>query len=70
MRVKLVESRQSTLKSDYLAKKNCVICIIESVFKMMKNAFYLILKDLFVHKIFELLSWLFGNVGKSAGLER
>ena len=37
---------------------------------MMKNSFYLILKDLFVYKIFELLSWLFGNVGKTAGLER
>ena len=36
----------------------------------MKNSFYLILKDLFVYKIFELLSWLFGHVGKTAGLER
>ena len=69
MCVKPVESRQSRLKSDYLSKK-IVIFIIESVLKMMKNSFYLILKDLFVYKIFELLSWLFGHVGKTAGLER
>ena len=37
---------------------------------MMKNAFYLILKALFVLKIFKILSWLFGHVGKIAWLER
>ena len=31
---------------------------------MMKNAFYFILKALFVLKIFKFLSWLFGHVGK------
>ena len=31
---------------------------------MMKNAFYFILKVLFVLKIFEFLSWFFGYVGK------
>ena len=32
-------------------KKSCVICFIEIPLKMMKNAFYFILKDLFVFKI-------------------
>ena len=33
------------------SKKKCVICFIESPLKMMKNAFYSILKALFVLKI-------------------
>ena len=37
----------------------------------MKNAFYFILKGLFVHKIFKFLSWLFGHAEKkTAWLER
>ena len=32
--------------------------------KMMKNAFYFILKDLSVQEIFKFLSWLFGYVEK------
>ena len=35
----------------------------------MKNAFYFILKALLVLKIFKVLSWLFGHVGKN-GLNR
>ena len=38
--------------------------------KMMENAFYFILKALFVLKIFKFLSWLFGHVEKTAWLER
>ena len=38
--------------------------------KMMKNAFNFILKALFVLKIFNFLSWLFGHVDKTAWLER
>ena len=38
--------------------------------KMMKNAFYFILKAIFVLKIFKFLSWLFGHVKKTAQLER
>ena len=34
------------------SKKICVICLIESPLKMLKNAFYFILKALFVLKIF------------------
>ena len=46
------------------SKKICVICFIESPLKVMKNAFYFILKALFVLKIFKFLSRLFGHVGK------
>ena len=38
------------------SRKNCVICFIESPLKMMENAFYFILKALFVLKIFKILS--------------
>ena len=34
----------------------CIICLIESTFKMMKNVFYFVLKALFVLKIFKFLS--------------
>ena len=45
-------------KSDsHLPKQeNCVICFIESPLKMMENAFYFILKALFVLKMFKFLS--------------
>ena len=36
-------------------KKKCVVCFMESRFKMMKNAFHFILKALFVLKIFKFL---------------
>ena len=48
------------------SKKICVICLIESPLKMMKNAFYFILKAPFVLKLFKFLSRLFGHVGKTA----
>ena len=48
------------------SKEICVICLIESPLKMMKNAFYFILKALFVLKIFKFLSRPFGHVGKTA----
>ena len=48
------------------SKKNCVICLIKSPLKMMKNVFYLILKALFVLKLFKFLSQHFGHVGKTA----
>ena len=40
------------------SKKMCVICFIESLLKIIKNAFCFILKALFVLKIFNCLSWL------------
>ena len=54
------------LKSDsHLPKRTCVISFIESPLKLMKNAFYFILKAPFVLKIFKSLSWFFGHVEKS-----
>ena len=59
------------LKSDsHLSKKKSYICFTESPLKIMKNAFHLILKALFVLKIFKFLSWLFGHVRKRVWLER
>ena len=37
------------------SKKICFVCFDESPLKLMKNAFYFILKPLFVLKIFKLL---------------
>ena len=47
-------------------KKNCAVSLIESPLKMIKNAFYFVLKDLFVLKIFKFFSRLLGHVGKTA----
>ena len=44
-------------------------CFNESPSKMMKNAFYFILKSFFILKIFNFLSWLFGHVEKPAWLK-
>ena len=52
------------------SKKICVICLIESPLKMMKNAFYFVLKALFVLKVFKFMSRRFVHVGKTTLLER
>ena len=39
------------------SKKVCVICFIENPFKMMKMAFYFMLKAIFVLKIFHFMSF-------------
>ena len=58
------------LKSDsHLPKRFCVICLIENLLEVMKNAFYFILKALFILKIFKYLSRLFDPVGKTAWLK-
>ena len=55
----------SGLKSNpYFPKKIIFICFNENPLKMMKNAFYVILKALFVIKIFQFLSQPFGHVEK------
>ena len=54
----------------YLPKKNFFISFNDSPSKMMKNAFYFILKALFALKIFKFLSWLSGQVEKTAWFER
>ena len=52
------------------SKKNYFIFFVVSPLKLMGNAFYFILKALFIFKIFKFLSCLFGYVGKAASLER
>ena len=52
------------LKSDANFPQNCVVSFIESFLKMMKNAFYFILKAPFALMIFKFLPWLFGHVEK------
>ena len=53
------------LKSDFhLPQKFCFIYFHDSPSKMIKNAFYFILKALFVFNIFKFLSWLFEHVEK------
>ena len=60
-----------TLKLDsHHPKKICIICLIESPLKMMKNGFYFILKTLFLFKIFKFLTWLIDHVGKTVWLKR
>ena len=66
----LVEFAPAVKSDSHLPKRFFIICFTDSPSKLMKNAFYFILKVLFVLKIFKLLSWLFGHVEKSAGLER
>ena len=56
------------LKSHSHVLKKFFICFNDSPSKMMKNAFYFILKALFVLKIFKFSSWLFGHVEKTAWL--
>ena len=55
------------VKSDsHIPKNFCFICFNESPLKLMKDAFYFILKALFVLKIFRFLPWLFGHEEKTA----
>ena len=51
-------------------KKIMLFTSMESSLQMMKNAFYFIVKALFVLKIFKFLSWLFGHVENTGWLER
>ena len=54
------------LKSDsHPPKKIFFICFNESPLKMVKNAFYFILKGLFVLKMFKCLFWLFWSCRKN-----
>ena len=65
------EDSESDLKSDSrLPKKMCFIFFDGNSSKMMTNAFYFILKVIFVFKIFKVLSWLFDRVEKAGWLER
>ena len=55
---------QGILKGGNFPKNFLFICFNESPFKMMKNAFYFILKAIFTLTIF--LSWHFGHVEEMA----
>ena len=65
-----VHTLKDNLKSRTFTHYSFCICFNDSPSKMMKNAFYLILKALFVLKILKLLSLLFGHVLQTARLER
>ena len=58
------------LKSGSHLPKKYFICFNESPLKMMKNAFYFILKVFFVFKIFKFLSWLFSYIENIAWRKR
>ena len=72
---KKIEKSHTVLLPDFWFLKSdsqlpiIFICFNEIPLKMMKNAFYFILKAFFVLKIFRFLSWLFGHVEKTAWLE-
>ena len=51
-------------------KMFCYLLDWKSFKKRWKNAFYFILKALFVLNIFKILRWLFGHVRKTVRLER
>ena len=58
---------QTLIKVKPIPSKNFLcICMIENPLKVIKNAFYFIVKALFVLKIFKFFSQLFGHVGKTA----
>ena len=46
------------------SKKICFVCFAESLLKIMKNGFYLILKAAFVLTMFKFLSRLFDHAEK------
>ena len=52
------------------SKTICIIWLIESPLKMMKNTFHFILKALSILKIFKFLSRHFGHLWKTAWLKR
>ena len=54
----------------WLSPSKKIIYFNDSPLKMMKNAFYFILKALFGLKIYKFFSWLFGHVEKMASPER
>ena len=58
----LYSADKSVLKSDSHLPKNCLICFNESPLKMIRSAFYFILKDLFILKIFKFLCGHFGHI--------
>ena len=58
------------LKVGLSPSKKKIICLNYSPSKMMKYAYYFILKALFILKMFKFLSWLFGHLEKTAWFEK
>ena len=58
--------KSNFLKWDPHLLKKIIICFNDSPSKMMRNAFYFILKALFALKVFKFLSRVFGHVEKKA----
>ena len=67
--VKIKKQTVALSRALIFQKKNCFICFNESPLEMMKNAFYLISKALFVSKILKIFSSFFGHAEKTAWLE-
>ena len=67
---KVIPFADLSFKSHSHRRQNCFICVNESHLKMTKNAFYFILKALFVLKILKFFSRLFVHVERVAWLER
>ena len=61
---------QILLKVGLSPSKKKIICFNDSPSKMMRNAFYFILKALFLLKIFKFLYWLIEHEEKTTWLER
>ena len=53
----------------WTSKKICFVCFNESPLKTMKNAFHLVIRALYILKIFKFLSWLIGHAEKRALLK-
>ena len=63
-------SADMALKSDsHFPNQICFYCFKGCSLKKMKNAFYCILRALFVLKIFKFLAWLYGHLEKTAWLK-
>ena len=62
----LKEIHAAQIKFGLSPSKKVFFSVIKSPLKMMKNAFYSLLKAFFVLKVFKLLLQLFGQVGKTA----
>ena len=62
----LKEIHAAQIKFGLSPSKKVFFSVIKSPLKMMKNAFYSLLKAFFALKVFKLLLQLFGQVGKTA----
>ena len=54
-----------SLSDPHLRGKKCFICFNKSPLKMMKNAFYFILKALLGLEVFKFWCWVFGHLKNS-----